>query len=207
MKCDKIGHTGTFGDIGIISFFADKTITSGEGAIILTNDEKIFNKLTYIRNQGRLNSGSFIHDELGMNFRFTDLQAAVAVAQIRKFETIKNIKLANYKLYYDLLCNVNEIDFLKIPNYTNNVPFRFNIIVEKKDELIEYLEKKRIQTRGFFYPLNMQPCFKNLKQSKKNYPASNFLFKHGISLPIHCDLSKDDIQYVCIAIKSFYNKI
>ncbi len=96
-------HTGTLGDVGVISFFADKTITTGEGAVVLTNNEEIFNRLRMLRNQGRPNSGTFIHPELGMNFRMTDLQCAVGVAQFNKFEKIREIKHRNFNQYYELL--------------------------------------------------------------------------------------------------------
>ena len=72
-------HCGTFGDVGCFSFFADKTITMGEGGFVTTNNEKIYKKLLYLRNQGRLNRGSFVHPEMGYNFRITDFQAAMGL--------------------------------------------------------------------------------------------------------------------------------
>ena len=118
----KGNHVGTIGDVGIISFFADKTITMGEGAVILTNNSVLFEKLKYIRNQGRTDSGTFVHTELGMNFRVTDLQAAVGVAQLEKFNKIKSIKLENYQYYRSLLLGVNEIVFMREVDYSNFIP-------------------------------------------------------------------------------------
>ena len=87
----KSKHCGTFGDVGVISFFADKTIAMGEGGAILTNKKNIYDKLTLIRNQGRPNSGTFIHPEFGMNFRITDMQSAIGYAQLKKLSgKIKN---------------------------------------------------------------------------------------------------------------------
>jgi perosamine synthetase len=197
-------HTGTIGDIGVISFFADKTITMGEGAVVLTNDDKIFEKARLIRNQGRPSSGTFIHPALGMNFRVTDLQCAVGVAQIRKFDEIKKLKIAHYQLYKRELSSVKQIKFLQEMEYSNFVPFRANILVQRKKELINYLERHGIQTREFFYPLHRQPCFSYLKYKKDEFPVSNFAFAHGLSLPVFCDLRDEEILYICSKIKEFY---
>ncbi|MBS3101271.1 DegT/DnrJ/EryC1/StrS family aminotransferase, partial [Candidatus Woesearchaeota archaeon] len=96
-------HVGAIGDLGIISFFADKTITTGEGAVVLTNNEELYSRLKLLRNQGRPHSGTFVHPGLGMNFRMTDLQCAVGVAQIKKFKKIEKVKLEHYELYRRLL--------------------------------------------------------------------------------------------------------
>jgi perosamine synthetase len=199
-------HTGTIGDVGMISFFADKTITTGEGAVVLTDDEHIFKRLTMLRNQGRTSSGSFIHPELGMNFRMTDLQCALGVAQVRKFKKIETIKVRNHQLYESYLQEVSEIEFIKINDFSGFVPFRVNIKVQRLESLIEHLEKKGIQTRRMFYPLHRQPCFSYLNYREDEFPAADEAFQRGMSLPVHCGLKNDDIKYICSAIKSFYAK-
>ncbi|GAB4294814.1 MAG: GDP-perosamine synthase RfbE/PerA [Marinilabiliales bacterium] len=199
-------HTGTIGDVGTISFFADKTVTMGEGAVVLTNDEEIYNTLRLLRNQGRPNSGTFIHPALGMNFRITDMQCAVGVAQLKKFEEINRIKQENFNLYHELLKGVKEISFVKVQEYTNFVPFRVNILTERKAELMEYLEDKGIQTRSFFYPLHRQPCFAYLDYKEVNFPNSNYLYDKGLSLPIFPDLTRGQIELVCNTIINFYSK-
>ncbi len=199
-------HTGVIGDVGIISFFADKTITTGEGAIILTNDEEIFNKLKMLRNQGRPDSGTFIHPELGMNFRMTDLQCAVGVAQLDKFEEIVEIKKRNYELYVKYLENIPQITFIEINSFTNFIPFRVNLRVEKLIELLEYLENNSIQTRRLFYPLHRQPCFSYLKYKENEFPNASRAYDEGLSLPVHCGLKEEDVRYVCDTIRKFYEE-
>lgn len=199
-------HVGTIGDVGIISFFADKTITTGEGGIILTNNAVIYENLRYLRNQGRLDSGTFIHPQLGMNFRVTDLQCAVGVAQLKKFKGIEAIKLSNYNSYKELLKGLEEVVFVDEVDYSNIVPFRAPIKANKLKDLIVYLEKNAIQTRGFFYPLHRQPCFSYLGYQPNDFPISNKLNATGLCLPVHCSLKKNDIVYVCDKIKSFYFK-
>ena len=82
-------HAGTFGQVGTFSFFADKTITTGEGGLVVTNDQAVYESMLYLRNQGRINRGSFIHPEIGYNFRITDLQAAVGLEQLNKLNLIR----------------------------------------------------------------------------------------------------------------------
>lgn len=199
-------HTGTIGNVGMISFFADKTITTGEGAVVLTSDEHIFQRLTMLRNQGRTSSGSFIHPELGMNFRMTDLQCALGVAQVRKFKKIETIKVRNHQRYESYLQEVPEIEFIKINDFSTFVPFRVNIKVQGLESLIEHLEKQGIQTRRMFYPLHRQPCFSYLNYRENGFPGADEAFQKGMSLPVHCGLKKNDIQYICSAIKSYYAK-
>ncbi|MFO7657447.1 MAG: DegT/DnrJ/EryC1/StrS family aminotransferase [Bacteroidales bacterium] len=198
-------HTGTIGDVGMISFFADKTITTGEGAVVLTNNEEIFNKLKMLRNQGRPNSGTFIHPELGMNFRMTDLQCALGVAQFKKFEKIKEIKLKNHRLYEKYLEPVAEIEYVKVNEFTTFVPFRVNVKVPKLEELINHLENNGIQTRRMFYPLHRQPCFSYLKYKEDEFPCSDEAYAKGMSLAIHCGLKEKNIKYICERIKDFFN--
>jgi len=199
-------HAGTMGDVGIISFYADKTVTCGEGAAILTNNDALYEKLRYLRNQGRLESGGFMHPQLGMNFRVTDLQCAVGVAQLRKFKEIERRKKANYRLYQSLLSDLSEISFITEVGYSNFVPFRALIKAQKLEKLIQYLEDKQIQTRRFFYPLHRQPCFNYLGYREGDFPVSNKAYSEGLCLPVFPSLKKEQIKYVCEKIKEFYRE-
>jgi len=197
-------HSGTIGDVGMISFFADKTITTGEGAVILTDDEAIYERIKLLRNQGRPHSSTFIHPALGMNFRMTDLQCAVGVAQIKKFKDIEKIKMNNYALYKTLLKEVKEVKLVDENNYSNIVPFRSNILANNLEKLLVYMEENGIQTRRFFYPMHKQPCYSYLNSDDKDFPVSNMAYEKGLSLPIFCSLTVEQIKYVCEKIKEFY---
>ena len=199
-------HVGTIGDVGIISFFADKTVTCGEGAVVLTDDDKLYDKLRYLRNQGRLESGSFIHPYLGMNFRMTDLQCAVGVAQLKKFKEIEKIKTDNYRLYQSLLTGINEVSLITEVSYSNFVPFRCFIWVKKLDGLLQHLENSGIQSRRFFYPLHRQPCFEYLGYTETSFPISNKSYAEGLCLPVFPTLTKSQIEYVVEKIREFYSK-
>ena len=200
-------HCGTFGDVSMISFFADKTITMGEGAVVLTQHESLYKKLLLLRNQGRTNSGTFIHSSLGMNFRVTDLQCGVGLAQSEKFPKVFEKKIKNYNLYKEQLMGIGDLEFLEVEANSTFVPFRFFLKTKYKDDLINFLERKGIQTRSFFYPMNKQPSLKSYVQLNQDFPISEYLYNTGICLPLHNYLSKNDIEFITDNIKCFFIKI
>lgn len=200
-------HCGTFGDIGMISFFADKTITMGEGAVVLTQEKSIYQKLLLLRNQGRPNSGTFIHTSLGMNFRVTDLQCGVGLSQAEKFPKILETKLKNYKLYKNRLTGVGDLEFMVKEKKSNIVPFRFFVKTKFKDELIKYLEKNNIQTRSFFYPMHLQPPLKKYFKENQKCEISEKLFATGICLPLHSYLTDSNIDFIAKNIKIFFKYV
>jgi perosamine synthetase len=203
-KKDK--HVGAIGDVGCFSFFADKTITTGgEGGMVVTSDEKIFEEMKYFRNQGRLTSGTFIHPKFGVNFRLTDLATGCGLAQLKKLDFIVNKKLANYNLYKKLLADVSEIEFLEEMEYSNFVPFRINVKVKNLEGIMKFMEDNGVQTRGCFYPLHKQPIFSELGNKDSDFPNSMYAYENAMSLPVHMELTPKDISYICDVIKKFYN--
>lgn len=198
-------HVGALGDIGCFSFFADKTITTGgEGGMVVTNNKDLYEKLLYFRNQGRLHSGTFVHPQIGYNFRMTDLQCAVGLVQIKKFKKIATKRLQNHSFYEKYLKGVEEIKILGPQSYSNFVPFRFNIFAQRLQELMGFLEKNGIQTRGMFYPLHKQPCYTMYSYKDSDFPNSIYAYEHGLSLPVYYELSKEQIRYICDTIRKFY---
>jgi perosamine synthetase len=200
-----LGHVGAIGDIGTFSFFADKTITTGEGGFVVTNDAKLYEKLRYLRNQGRLDRGSFVHPEIGYNFRMTDMQAAMGLVQLGKLDEIVRRKTRNLALYEEGLAGLEQGRLIGRHADTNNVPFRCVLLADRVQELSAWLAERRVQPRSFFYPLRKQPAFAGVcpppDEAEWN---SDVGFARGICLPIHPQLSEDDIAYICEAIRAFY---
>lgn len=204
-------HAGVFGDVGTFSFFADKTITTAEGGFVVTNNEKIYENLLYLRNQGRISRGSFIHPRIGYNFRMTDIQNAVGLIQLRKLGKIKKRKAQILSLYKKFLEDINGVTLFKPDKDAEWVPFRVGILVDKAHELMEYMRKKDIEPRTFFYPIHKQPCFQYLKKIKEyrskmedsEFPNSIYGYEHGICLPTFPTLKDEQIEYVCKAIREF----
>jgi perosamine synthetase len=115
----------TYGDIGVYSTFSDKVITTGEGGILVTDSDELADRLRLLRNQGRPHAGTFVHPSLGMNFRITDLQAAIGVAQMKKLPQILADRAKKWKLYSEALRGVGDLQFMSIVPGSSIVPFRF----------------------------------------------------------------------------------
>ena len=202
-------HVGSFGDVGCFSFFADKTLTTGEGGYVVCKDKSTFDQLSLLRNQGRFDRGSFIHPAIGYNFRITDLQAAIGLVQLLKLDQIIERKRKTISTYADLLSMVPQVHILEIEEGSTHVPFRCVLIAEQAHELMKYLESHGIQSRNFFYPLHMQPCFTNWLKTQHSlqdvdYPNSIYGYENGLCLPIFPTLSYDDVSYIAGKVSEFY---
>jgi len=206
-------HAGTFGDVGTFSFFADKTITCGEGGFVVTNDRAIATNLAYLRNQGRLNRGTFIHPEIGFNFRMTDIHAAVGLTQLGKLDNIIKRKLEIFSLYCDGLGDVTGLRIFKPQKNSSFVPFRVCIIDEANiaAQVMENLKNAGVETRTFFYPLHKQPCFSFLEKihdyHDDEFQVSNLMFKNGICLPTFLQITNEQISYICDVVRKSYEDV
>jgi perosamine synthetase len=198
-------HTGTLGDLGCLSFFADKTITTGEGGAILTSNDEFAHRLQYFRNQGRLNRGSFIHPQMGWNFRLTDLQSGIGLAQLDRLENIIQRKRELEESYKARLSGLPNVAFPVVKKPHSRVPFRINILVPDPEKLSEHLTCEGVGVRRFFYPLHWQPCFRE-DNSRIGGTMVNSVhaFDRGLSLPSSVKLTEPEIDYVCDAIRAFF---
>ncbi len=199
-------HAGAFGDIGTFSFFADKTLTTGEGGFVVTNNETFYDRLLYLRNQGRRERGSFIHPEIGYNFRITDIQSAVGIIQIQKLNEVKKRKKHIADRYRELLAAIPYITFFEPDKEAEWIPFRAGILCDHAHELMRFLKKRNVEPRTFFYPLHRQPCFAYLNQNNDAlFPNTIFGYEHGVCLPTFPTLTDKQVMYVCHVIKQFYS--
>lgn len=206
-------HTGTFGDVGSFSFFADKTLTTGEGGMVVTNDKDLYEKLLYLRNQGRIDRGSFIHPELGYNFRMTDLQSAIGLSQFEKLPEIIEKKSEILKTYKNLLNP--KIKIIEPSENSNHIPFRVCIIIPNgSQKLMEYMKENGIETRTFFYPLHKQPCYMKKKKTlfekiffeknnDKEFEVSIRMYNEGVCLPSFVSISQEQISFICQKINEY----
>jgi perosamine synthetase len=201
-------HAGTFGKAGCFSFFADKAVTTGEGGFVITDDPEIAHNLKFLRNQGREDRGSFIHPEIGFNFRMTDIQAAIGLTQLGKLPEAKRRKLQALQWFKDGLADVDEVSFLKLEPGSERIPFRTCIIAKQAHELMRFMDEREIQARTFFYPLHKQPAFKKIVDnsgvSSEEFPNSTYAYDHGICLPAFPEMSEEQVDYTISVIKDFY---
>lgn len=206
-------HVGGIGDIGTFSFFADKTITTGEGGYVVCKDAATYDRLRYLRNQGRLRSGSFEHPEIGYNFRITDVQAAIGLVQLSKLQEIIARKARIYSWYTEDLEPLSRVRVLGHRPESNHVPFRCVLIADRAHELMAFLGSKGVQSRGFFYPMHRQPCFAEWFRGRtdapslrdEDYPNSVFGYENGLCLPIFPTLQREQVAYITAQIAAFYS--
>lgn len=187
-------HCGCFGKVGTFSFYADKTITTGEGGFVVTDDEDAYKKMTYLRNQGRIKSGTFIHPEMGYNFRITDIQACLGLSQLDKLEYIMDAKKNIYESYKYYLGD--SVEFLTIREDFTHIPFRVVVFTKNAEKTMAYMADKGIESRSMFYPLHKQPCYRHLQYTDDDFNNSNACFERGICLPTWVGLSEEQIKYI-----------
>lgn len=190
-------HIGTFGMIGSFSFSTPKIISTAQGGALVTDDEYLYEKICMIKNFGRKQSGVDEHECVGLNFKFTDLQAVIGIEQMKKLDDRILQKKENYMQYYDELKNVPGIKFIET-NLVETVPWMNDIIVEDRDNLQKELLKYGIKTRSFYSPLHTLTPYKNVKG---NFPNSTYISEHGLWLPSSVKLTNEEISYVCNKIK------
>jgi perosamine synthetase len=197
---------GSFGDISIFSFYANKQITTGEGGMLSMNNLKISEKCKSLRNLcfGKLNR--FNHDDLGWNYRMTNIQATLGLSQLKNIKHIVNKKMEIGSYYYKKLYQNSNIQILPPSNeFSKNIYWVVGIVIKKNimtaskfsDEIARY----GIKTRPFFWPMHEQHIFKKMKMFKnKKFPNSSYLAKYGLYLPSYFKLKKKDINYISSAI-------
>lgn len=202
-------HVGTFGDLGILSFYGNKTITCGEGGIILTNDDSLAERCYQLKNHGRSRKGVFVHETIGFNFCFTEMQAAIGLSQLDKLEKIVEIKKSIYEKYCAAFKNIKQICLPENIDNLTSVMWMSYFFFDDKWNLEKFLKEENIQTRRFFYPLHLQPCYKDFPSIRKEGPYVNSisLYEHGLCLPSSVLMSDKDQQVVIDKILEFYSKV
>lgn len=192
-------HVGTIGDAGIFAFFADKNIVMGEGGVVVTDDRDIYMKLCYLRNQGRYISGHFVHNEMGMNFRLTDMQCAVGYAQMKRMRKLFKRKQCIYQWYKKYL--PSTVKMMRLTPGSTHIPLRCPILVDDKEIVKIYLERNGIDIRDMSLPLHRNPCWHGLGYRIEDFPNANRVYESGMLLPLHTKLSERDVRYICSRIE------
>ena len=206
---------GSFGDLSTFSFYANKHITTGEGGMICTNSKKYYEKCKSLRNLSFSKSfyDRFNHDDIGWNYRMSNLQAAMGCGQLKNiFWTIKK-KRSIGERYYNHLKHNKKINIQKLKtNYAKNIFWVFGIVLNKKsnisrDAIIKKLNLYNIQTRNFFTPMDQQSIFKKMKIfiKKTKYPNASYLSKNGFYLPSGVGIKNFEIDYICKALNKIIN--
>jgi len=199
-------HVGTFGVAAAFSFYGNKIMTTGEGGLITTNDGTFAERLKYLRGHAMTKANRYWHDEVGFNYRMTNLQAALGLAQLRKVDLLLQRKAAIAKWYADILGHIPGVTLPpSLPGYSN-VYWLFSILINSdvfgidRDTLGRMLANFGIDTRKFFYPIHTMPPY----LSSKELPIAVCLSQRGISLPSGPDLTQEVVQSIARHIEEIY---
>ena len=193
-------HIGTKGIIGSFSFSAPKIISTGQGGALVTNDNKIADKLRRLKDFGRSSGGNDIHDTIGYNFKFTELQAVIGLEQMKKLDFRIKRKKEIWQRYYSELEGLEEIKLFK-HNLMNTAPWFIDCLVQKRTKLQQFLKENNVGTRIMYPPLNHQKAY----SIEGNHPVSEMIGEKGLWLPSSVQLTNEEISYITSKIKSFYN--
>ncbi|MFE1744073.1 DegT/DnrJ/EryC1/StrS family aminotransferase [Coleofasciculus sp. H7-2] len=196
--------TGSLADCGIFSFYGNKIVSCGEGGMITTNDEAFYHRAKYLRDQAMSTVKKYWHDELGFNYRMTNLQAALGLAQLHRIDELIESKIKIFKLYKDYLSDIPGIKLNFTANYVRNVYWLVCLEIKgyteaERNALMKALELKGIETRPYFYPVSDMPMY---QRTPKSTPVAHKVYQRGINLPSYFGLTPEEIEYVCSCLRS-----
>jgi perosamine synthetase len=190
---------GTIGTIGVYSFNGNKIITTGGGGMIVSNNKRLLEKAKHLTTQAKTDEIFYIHDEVGYNYRMTNLQAALGLAQLEQLEGFIKVKQENYKLYKE---HINRIPGLSLLEFRTGIRSNYWFYSLKcdneyqliRDEIIQYLLSKGIQTRPIWGLISDQKPYRD-NQTYKIEKAKYYL-EHIVNIPCSTNLTRDDVFYV-----------
>jgi len=196
-------HVGTFGNISTFSFFGNKTITTGEGGMVVTNDALLNEKVIHLKGQGLAKDREYFHDIIGYNYRMTNICAAIGCAQLERAKELiqKKIEIANwYEKYLSDLPIVfhSEVGEVKHSFWMISILLRDS---DEREQIRFHLKQNGIETRPTFHPVHLMPMY--LEKGLK-LPIAENLGSRGINLPSYPDLNENDIEFICDKLKELY---
>ena len=204
--------SGSFSKIAAFSFYANKNITTGEGGMVVTDSEEVCNKAKYYKNLCFPLDGTrnYLHEDIGFNYRMSNLHAAIGLAQTEKADYYKDLRIKNNNLYKKYLACCDGISFQKDEEYSLNCNWMNAILIKperygkSRDGLIIFLKENNIETRLLFNGMHRQKALAKFGcNCKDEYPVTDLLSKNGFYLPSGSGLSEQDIVRICDLIISF----
>jgi perosamine synthetase len=195
---------GGIGDAGCFSFYGNKILTTGEGGMVVCRDENLAERMKLLRNQG-FKHPRFVHDVVGFNYRLTNIQAAIGLAQTELSEEKVERKRWLAKRYNELLAGQKDVTLPVEEPWAKNVYWMYGILIEdsfgvNKDDLMGMLRTKGVDTRSFFCPMSLQPAYRGsdprFPDVSGDYPASVDLWNRGLYLPSGLGLTESQLEEV-----------
>jgi perosamine synthetase len=199
-------HVGTEGVLGVFAFYPNKQITTGEGGMVITQDEGTAREILMLRNQGRsLNTRELEHVRLGYNYRLDEISAALGSVQMERIEEILKARDAVARLYHELLQEMDEVEPMGVRPDTQKSWFVYVVRTqteEMRDRVMERLRDRGIGTRVYFRPIHLQPYYRDrFGYGEGDYPATEALSRTSLALPFYTTLSGEDQRTVIETVK------
>jgi len=196
---------GSMGDVGCFSFYGNKIITTGEGGMIVTDDDSLAKKTRALKDLAHMPERRFWHDEVGYNYRMTNLQAACGLGQLESIEEFLAHKRWITAEYEKRLGKVKGLRLPVTKDYAKNVYWMYSVLVTNdfpltRDALRAALKEKGVDTRDFFPSSARQPIIQKLYHTQERFPVSERIAECGLYLPSGLALTQEQIEYVCDCI-------
>ena len=196
---------GNFGHAAIFSFYGNKTITTGEGGMLLFKDAAMYERARMLRDHGMSRDRRYWHDQVGFNYRMTNIQAAIGVAQMERIEKFVDRKRWNAHQYRLRLSNVAGLQLVSEAVDVVNSYWFYTILLPrelsaKRDEIIGMMLKNGVEARPVFYPMHRMPPYAPFVKTGQTYPISDAVSDAGISLPSGVNMSEADVEKVCFVL-------
>lgn len=196
-------HVGNYGDIATFSFFGNKTITTGEGGMLVTRNQSLYERAIHLKGQGLATHRQYWHDVVGYNYRMTNICAAIGVAQMKKIHWLTDRKTQVAERYRTNLASTS-VSFQFDTEESTNSNWMVSILVPsaaQRDRLRSWLDMSGVETRPVFYPVHTMPMY---AQRYISLPASEDIARRGVSLPSWPGLTERQIDFICTRIKDFF---
>jgi perosamine synthetase len=192
-------HCGRHGIAGSFSFSTPKIVSTGQGGAVITDDDDLAMKMRRIKDFGRASGGTDVHDTIGFNFKFTDLQAVVGIEQMKKLPRRVTRKRQILTRYWNALADVAQVQFFPM-NLDYQTPWFVDVLVQRRAELQAHLAEHGIGTRVMYPPIHAQKAYAR----PGSFPVAERVGRDGLWLPSSVTLTDDDIDRVCEEIRVFY---
>jgi perosamine synthetase len=215
-SCESLGSTvggkftGTYGDLGVFAFYPNKQMTTGEGGMIVTDDDRIASLCRSLRNQGRGDGGGWLdHPRLGFNYRLSDIQSALGISQLRRIESFVGRRKTVHDAYIDALSGIPGI-VLPAPARAGERISWFVFVIrladefgrEDRDAVLEHLRSRGIGCRNYFVPIHLQPYMRERFGFREGmFPVTERIAERTISLPFFGRLTTSDVERVATALR------
>lgn len=193
---------GSLGDAACFSFYGNKIITTGEGGMVVTNNPKLAERAKLLKNHGMSRRKKYWHPVIGFNYRMTNMQAAIGLAQLEKIDMILEKKRAITAHYSSLLDRVDSLILPPEATWAKSAYWVYSVLIKEdatitRDELAKRLKNKGVETRPFFIPIHKMPPYRN----KEIFPVAEDLSHRGVNLPSFANLMEHEIETICTYIE------